>query len=78
LITVLIKKLKLPYLIPKYFGIFINTPIITNLIVKNFSQPNPNNPIAKSWSALLAQKVTVEEIYLDRYLLSVKWISLDR
>ena len=50
----------------------IKTPIITNQIVKKFCDFNPNKLIAKSWSAPLAPKVTIDEIDLGRYLLSGK------
>ena len=56
----------------KDFEMFIKTPIMTNQIVRKFCQPKPNNPIAKSWSAPLAPKVTIDEIDLGRYLLSGK------
>lgn len=72
LITALLKKPKLPYLISRDFEIFIKATIITNQIVRKFYHPKPNKPIAKSWSALLAPKVIIDEIDLGRYLLSGK------
>jgi hypothetical protein len=72
LITALLKKPKLPYLLSRDFEIFIKATIITNQIVRKFYHPKPNKPIAKSWSALLAPKVIIDEIDLGRYLLSGK------
>ena len=48
LITALLKKPKLPYLISRDFEMFIKAPIITNQIVRKFCHPKPNKPIAKS------------------------------
>ena len=72
LITTLLKKPKLPYLISRDFEMFIKAPIITNQIVRKFCHPKANKPIAKSWSAPLAPKVIIDEIDLGRYLLSGK------
>ena len=66
LITALLGKSELPYLMFKDFEMFIKAPIITNQIVRKFCHPKPNKPIAKSWSAPLTPKVTIDDIDLDR------------
>ena len=72
LIIALLKKLKLPYLMSRDFEMFIKAPIIKNQIIRKFCHPKPNKPIAKSWSAPLTPNVTIDEIDLDRCLLSGK------
>ena len=44
LITALLKKPKLPYLISRDFEMFIKATIITNQIVRKFYHPKPNKP----------------------------------
>ncbi|MDB4165231.1 hypothetical protein N8540_07100 [Gammaproteobacteria bacterium] len=72
LITALLEKPKLPYLMFRDFEMFMKAPIITNQTVRKYCHPKPNKPIAKSWSAPLAPKVIIDEIDLGRYLLSGK------
>ncbi len=50
----------------------MKAPIITNQTVRKYCHPKPNKPIAKSWSAPLAPKVTIDDIDLGRCLLSGK------
>ena len=72
LITALLEKPKLPYLMFRDFEMFMKAPIITNQTVIKYCHPKPNKPIAKSWSAPLTPKVTIDDIDLDRCLLSGK------